>query len=94
MASTGDHGDVGRLIARRARQIQAELIVVGAPLTTGMAAAAGDAIATTQLAKEAPCDVLAVAGRPASASAAVDAAGQTAADSAQPVIDAGQRLRA
>ncbi len=35
VASTGDHADVGRLIARRARDIQAGLIAVGAPTGQG-----------------------------------------------------------
>jgi MFS transporter, ACDE family, multidrug resistance protein len=59
-ASTGDHADVGRLIARRAREIRAGLIAVGAPTGHGALMAGADALATAQLASEAPCDLLVV----------------------------------
>jgi MFS transporter, ACDE family, multidrug resistance protein len=62
--STGDHGDVGRLVARRAREIQAGLIVVGAPSGAGALLAGADALATAALAREAPCDVLVVQPSP------------------------------
>ena len=58
--STGDHGDVGRVIARRAREIRAGLIAVGAPTGHGALMAGADALATAQLASEAPCDLLVV----------------------------------
>lgn len=67
--STGDHGDVGRLIARRAREIRAGLIAVGAPAGTGALMAGADALATAQLAREAPCDVLVVQPSPVMTSA-------------------------
>jgi MFS transporter, ACDE family, multidrug resistance protein len=60
ITSTGDHGDVGRLIARRAREIRAGLIAVGAPTGQGALMAGADALATAQLASEAPCDLLVV----------------------------------
>ena len=60
ITSTGDHGDVGRLIARRARDIRAGLIAVGAPAGRGALMAGADALATAQLASEAPCDLLVV----------------------------------
>ncbi len=63
-SSTGDHADVGRLIARRARDIRAGLIVVGAPAGRGALLAAADALATAQLASEAPCDLLVVQPSP------------------------------
>ena len=63
-ASTGDHADVGRLIARRARDIQAGLIAVGAPTGQGLLMAGAGALATAQLASEAPCDVLVVQPSP------------------------------
>jgi MFS transporter, ACDE family, multidrug resistance protein len=59
-ASTGDHADVGRVIARRAREIRAGLIAVGAPTGRGALMAGADALATAQLAGEAPCDLLVV----------------------------------
>ncbi len=67
--SAGDHGDVGRLVARRAREIRAGLIVVGAPSGTGALLASTDALATAQLAREAPCDVLVVQPSPEMTSA-------------------------
>jgi ACDE family multidrug resistance protein len=67
--STGDHGDVGRLVARRAREIRAGLIVVGAPSGTGALLAGADALATAALAREAPCDVLVVQPSPVMTSA-------------------------
>ncbi len=60
VTSTGDHGDVGRLIAGRARQIRAGLIVVGAPAGRGALLAGADALATAQLARQTPCDLLVV----------------------------------
>ncbi|HTT53545.1 MAG TPA: MFS transporter [Streptosporangiaceae bacterium] len=60
VTSTGDHADVGRLIARRARDIQAGLIAVGAPTGRGPLMAGAGALATAQLASDAPCDVLVV----------------------------------
>ena len=62
--STGDHADVGRCIARRARDIRAGLIVVGAPAGPGALLARADALATAQLASEAPCDLLVVQPSP------------------------------
>jgi MFS family permease len=67
--STGDHGDVGRLIARRAREIRAGLIAVGAPTGQGALLAGADALATAQLAREAPCDLLVVQPTPVMTSA-------------------------
>ena len=67
--SMGDHGDVGRLIARRAREIRAGLIVVGAPTGHGALLAGADALATAQLAREAPCDLLVVQPTPVVTSA-------------------------
>ena len=64
ITSTGDHGDVGRLIARRAREIRAGLIAVGAPTGRGALMASADALATAQLAREAPCDLLVVQPSP------------------------------
>jgi MFS transporter, ACDE family, multidrug resistance protein len=64
ITSTGDHGDVGRLIARRAREIRAGLIVVGTPAGRGALLAGADALATAQLASEAPCDLLVVQPSP------------------------------
>jgi MFS transporter, ACDE family, multidrug resistance protein len=58
--ATGDHGDVGRLIARRAREIQAGLVAIGAPTGHGALMAGADALAAPQLAAGAPCDVLVV----------------------------------
>jgi MFS transporter, ACDE family, multidrug resistance protein len=69
VTSTGDHADVGRLIARRAREIRAGLIAVGAPTGGGALMAGADALATAQLASEAPCDVLVVHPSPAMTSA-------------------------
>ena len=69
ITSTGDHGDVGRSIARRARDIRAGLIVVGAPAGRGALLARADALATVQLAREAPCDLLVVQPGPALTSA-------------------------
>jgi len=69
VTSTGDHADVGRLIARRAREIRAGLIAVGAPAGRGTLMAGADALATAQLASEAPCDVLVVQPSPAMTSA-------------------------
>ena len=69
ITSTGDHGDVGRLIARRAREIRAGLIAVGAPTGRGALLAGTDALATAQLASEAPCDLLVVQPSPALTSA-------------------------
>jgi MFS transporter, ACDE family, multidrug resistance protein len=69
VTSTGDHGDVGRLIARRARDIRAGLIAVGAPTGSGALMAGAGALATAQLASEAPCDVLVVQPSPAMTSA-------------------------
>ncbi|HEV3293194.1 MAG TPA: MFS transporter, partial [Streptosporangiaceae bacterium] len=69
ITSTGDHGDVGRSIARRARDIRAGLIVVGAPAGRGALLAGADALATVQLAREAPCDLLVVQPGPALTSA-------------------------
>ena len=69
ITSTGDHGDVGRSIARRARDIRAGLIVVGAPAGRGALLAGADALATVQLASEAPCDLLVVQPGPALTSA-------------------------
>jgi MFS transporter, ACDE family, multidrug resistance protein len=63
-SSTGDHADVGRLIARRARDIRAGLIVVGAPAGRGALLAGAGALATAQLASEAPCDLLVVQPSP------------------------------
>jgi nucleotide-binding universal stress UspA family protein len=60
VASAGDHGDIGRLIARRAREIQAGLVTIGAPAGRGALMASADALATVQLAADAPCDVLVV----------------------------------
>ena len=51
---------MGRLIARRAREIRAGLIAVGAPTGQGALMAGADALATAQLASEAPCDLLVV----------------------------------
>jgi MFS transporter, ACDE family, multidrug resistance protein len=62
--STGDHADVGRCIARRARDIRAGLIVVGSPARPGALLAGADALATAQLASEAPCDLLVVQPSP------------------------------
>ena len=67
--SMGDHGDVGRLIARRAQEIRAGLIVVGAPTGHGALLAGADALATAQLAREAPCDLLVVQPGPVLTSA-------------------------
>ena len=67
--SMGDHGDVGRLIARRAQEIRAGLIVVGAPTGHGALLAGADALATAQLAREAPCDLLVVQPTPVMTSA-------------------------
>jgi nucleotide-binding universal stress UspA family protein len=67
--SMGDHGDVGRLIARRAREIRAGLIAVGAPTGHGALLAGADALATAQLAREAPCDLLVVQPTPVMTSA-------------------------
>ena len=69
VASTGDHGDVGRLIARRAREIRAGLVVVGAPAGRGALLAGADALATAQLASETPCDLLVVPPSPVMTSA-------------------------
>ena len=69
ITSTGDHGDVGRSIARRAQDIRAGLIVVGAPAGRGALLARADALATVQLAREAPCDLLVVQPGPALTSA-------------------------
>jgi MFS transporter, ACDE family, multidrug resistance protein len=69
ITSTGDHGDVGRSIARRARDIRAGLIVVGAPAGRGALLARADALATVQLARDAPCDLLVVQPGPALTSA-------------------------
>ena len=69
ITSTGDHGDVGRSIARRARDIRAGLIAVGAPGGRGALLAGADALATVQLAREAPCDLLVVQPGPALTSA-------------------------
>jgi MFS transporter, ACDE family, multidrug resistance protein len=69
ITSTGDHGDVGRSIAHRARDIRAGLIVVGAPAGRGALLARADALATVQLAREAPCDLLVVQPGPALTSA-------------------------
>ncbi len=69
ITSTGDHADVGRSIARRARDIRAGLIVVGAPAGRGALLARADALATAQLAREAPCDLLVVQPSPALTSA-------------------------
>jgi len=60
VAAAGDHGDVGRLIAGRARETQAGLIAIGAPTGHGALMAGTDALATTRLAAGAPCDVLVV----------------------------------
>ena len=60
VAAAGDHGDVGRLIARRAREIQTGLIAIGAPTGHGALMAGADALAAPQLAAGAPCDVLVV----------------------------------
>jgi ACDE family multidrug resistance protein len=64
VTSTGDHADVGRLIARRAQEIRAGLIAVGAPAGRGALLAGADALATAQLASEAPCDLLVVQPSP------------------------------
>lgn len=69
VTSTGDHGDVGRLIARRAREIRAGLVVVGAPAGRGALLAGADALATAQLASETPCDLLVVSPSPVMTSA-------------------------
>ena len=69
ITSTGDHADVGRLIARRARDIRAGLIAVGAPAGRGALLAGADALATAQLASEAPCDLLVVQPGPVLTSA-------------------------
>jgi MFS transporter, ACDE family, multidrug resistance protein len=69
VTSTGDHGDVGRLIARRAREIPAGLVVVGAPASRGALLAGADALATAQLASETPCDLLVVPPSPVMTSA-------------------------
>jgi MFS family permease len=69
VTSTGDHGDVGRLIARRARDIRAGLVVVGAPAGRGALLAGADALATAQLASETPCDLLVVPPSPVMTSA-------------------------
>ena len=69
ITSTGDHADVGRLIARRARDIRAGLIAVGAPAGRGALMAGADALATAQLASEAPCDLLVVQPGPVLTSA-------------------------
>ena len=69
ITSTGDHGDVGRLIAHRAREIRAGLIVVGTPAGRGALLAGADALATAQLASAAPCDLLVVQPSPALTSA-------------------------
>jgi nucleotide-binding universal stress UspA family protein len=69
ITSTGDHADVGRLIARRARDIRAGLIAVGAPAGRGALLAGADALATAQLAREAPCDLLVVQPGPVLTSA-------------------------
>jgi len=69
VTSTGDHGDVGRLIARRAREIRAGLVVVGAPAGRGALLAGADALATAQLASETPCDLLVVPPNPVLTSA-------------------------
>jgi nucleotide-binding universal stress UspA family protein len=60
VTTVGDHGDVGRLIARRAREIQAGLVAIGTPGGRGALMAGADALAATQLAADAPCDVLVV----------------------------------
>ncbi len=73
ITSTGDHGDVGRLIARRAREIRAGLIAVGAPAGRGALLAGADALATAQLACEAPCDLLVVQPSPVLTSASPSA---------------------
>jgi MFS transporter, ACDE family, multidrug resistance protein len=85
VACAGDHGDIGRLIARRAGEIQAGLIAIGAPTGHGALMAGADALAAPQLAAGAPCDVLVVqtdgplpAGPPLTGPAAASArAGQS-----------------
>ena len=60
VTAAGDHGDVGRLIDRRAREIQAGLVAIGAPTGHGALLAGADALAMPQLAAGAPSDVLVV----------------------------------
>ncbi len=79
ITSTGDHGDVGRLIARRAREIRAGLIAVGAPAGRGALLAGADALATAQLAREAPCDLLVVQPSPVLTSASPSASASASA---------------
>jgi MFS family permease len=63
LRSVGDHGDVGRSIARYAESVNARAIAVGGPVH-GRFAALLDESATRTLLSEAPCDVIVVRHAP------------------------------